>query len=517
MMNPMSNLLRRLVTGDERILAQQAMRRLAPADRDWKSFVRTLVGPARPGDIILGKVQRPDGRWATVRIPANLVCTMHAAFNGASGSGKSRLVMLAILQLIRARICTVLLDCKSETARALRDVIVPYLIAETGDESLLDRIRVVVNPFDTAVVPPLNLTQREEGVSVEAQAFSIVASVEEALADVLSPRSRPVLLRLTSAAISLERPLPTIQEWLADPASFARDAGRSIDPAIREYARSGFQHENRESLRSIGSRLSAFLFLPETRRALAARSCVRFSDIDRAGGLTIIDVGSPPAGSEQLMRFWGGPLVGMLTRGALSRTITPETVPVVLVLEEIQEVIGPQEARSLARLMSVARYRRCAVWTTNQSRSQLLRVDRNLVEAISTNVGFQAQFRSSLSDAQAFAHLLPEGGGESRAAARREQIEELTRLRKRHYYLALRDAPFRARVVRTQSLDFDELTRAAGALPADVRERIARAGVLPDAEPEPTAAETVTPEPTSLPPRPKPTAPVDPGTFPGLG
>ena len=135
----------------------------------------------------------------------------------------------------------------------------------------------------------------------------------------------------------------------------------------------------------------------------------------------------------------------------------------------------------------------------------------------STNVGFQAQFRSSLADAQAFAHLLPERDGQSPTSARREQVEELTRLRKRHYYLALRDAAFRARVVHTMPLDFDELSRRAESLPAHVRERIKRAGQFPETETAAAPAEAAVDEPDAAPTRPRSTTPPDPGSFPTLG
>ena len=52
-------------------------------------------------------------------------------------------------------------------------LLIPSIIAEGGDESLLERLRVI-NPFDPSIVAQLNLTAREDGVSIEAQAFNIV-------------------------------------------------------------------------------------------------------------------------------------------------------------------------------------------------------------------------------------------------------------------------------------------------------------------------------------------------------
>jgi cell division septation protein DedD len=209
--------------------------------------------------------------------------------------------------------------------------------------------------------------------------------------------------------------------------------------------------------------------------------------------------------------------LGRLVRAALSRKVTPSSNQVVLVLEEVQEVLTRQEARSLSRLLSLARFRRVSIWPSHQAKSQITRIDRDLSEAMATNLGAQVQFRCSLADAQAFAHLLPhdEPSAAGAASRRRERIEELTHLGQRRFYFSLRDAPFRAQLIVAPRLDLEALKATVETAAPSLVEppHAAPAGETQlEVWPEPAAA-----SPDALPPTP-PTMPVEPADeFPELG
>lgn len=498
-MNPWLGAVRRIHLGEEGPLARRLIareqKRGSPEER---RFEEELLRSPGAEDLVVGRARRRSGSWAWVCVPYERLVRGHATIGGGSGSGKSRWVTAVVTQLLCRRSAILgLFDAKSETATDLIETVLPYVAAVTGDEGIIERLRII-RPFSSSV-PPLNVTVAEAGIPKEAQAYAITESIEQALREPLGPRMHHVVLRLVTACIDLGMPLPTLQKWLLDPRSYLQVALRSDDPEVREYARTGFPRESPESLRATAARLNAFLFLPETRRALNAPSCISFDDALREpGGIFVVDVGSPPAGSESLQRFWASLILGKLVRALLSRSWDPGLPPVLLVAEEIQEILGPNEAQSLARLLSVARFRGIALWLTNQSRSQILRVDRNLVEAIAANAAFHVQFRSSYEDARAFAHLLPlEGKGAlTGTAVRRQLVEELTRLPRRHCYLALRDAPFAARRILTPRLELEALKDAAANLSPEVRERI-RGGAWsidePVIQPTPTVHELALP------------------------
>ncbi|NOT33994.1 MAG: hypothetical protein HOP12_07480 [Candidatus Eisenbacteria bacterium] len=315
----------------------------------------------------------------------------------------------------------------------------------------------------------------------EAQAFGVAAAVEQALAEPLGGRMHHVLVRLVTLCIEKRWPLTQVSEWLAAPANFLRAAQQSEDESLREYARVGFQQESKESLRALGARLNALFLWPGARQALCAPGSISFSDALAEPGLTVISTGSPPAGAERLARFFGALLLGKVVRAILSREVRPDTLPALFVAEEIQENLGPEEARQFGRLLAIARFKRAAVWVTGQSRSQLSAVDPGLVAALRANVGLQVQFRSSPEDAAAFAHLLPQQAeGET---ARRTLINCLTRLPQRHCYIAVRDIGQTAQLALAPRIDFDRFRAAGESLSPEARLAIRRGiAAVPRAE-----------------------------------
>ena len=280
-----------------------------------------------------------------------------------------------------------------------------------------------------------------------------------------------IFLKLTTLAIELHRPLPDVLRWLENPAALARDARESSDAAIRSYASQGFSRENRQTLEALLARLDTFLFLPETRLALSAETCVSFRDC-LSSGVTIIDVGDPPAGAERVARFWAGVLGGRLTRAILSRKVTDRTRPAWVIWEEFQEALGRSQTEQFGRLLALARYKKVALWFVNQQPAQVAAQEPALVRALRTNTGLEAAFRCNIEDARALAHALPMPEAGSAAEARQGLLEELTRLPDRTYLLWLKQARFRAQKVRSPRLDLQSLSDAAKQCPQRLRARI---------------------------------------------
>ena len=299
--------LQRLVVGEEHLLARsaqhEAARRLSPREREERRrFSAEMRGRPGPGRIAFGRWPQEGVTPDWIGLPPGKVFNRHAWVTGATGSGKSFFVLGILLQILRrGRETVVVVDLKGELSQLLREIVIPALAVAPGGEALVDRLRII-RPFDRQFLPMLRVTAPEDDVSREVQAHAVASSLEDALGESLGPRMNRIFLKLTSLAIELGRPLPEVLRWLETPAMLARDAQKSSDARIRSYAAQSLDRENKYTLEALLARLDTFFFLPETRLSLSAPDCVSFQDC-LSSGVTIIDVGDPPAGAERVARF----------------------------------------------------------------------------------------------------------------------------------------------------------------------------------------------------------------------
>ena len=502
-MNP-----RRLLHRYDRQLArtwqQHNRQRQNAADRAASLHFEELTRTEDPAAIRVARARTLGGQPFWARLSIQRLLSLHTWVTGGTGSGKTFWTLGILLQLLRRRPSSgrphprIFVDFKGELTQLLLQIVLPVLALRPDGRELLRNLRVV-RPFDRLYVPPLRITLPEPGVAHEIQAYNIVASVEEALGEDLGARMERVLLRLSKLAIELNLPLTEVRSWLEFPDQLAASARRSADPTLLRYAYELARRETRLSLDALYSRLDRFLFLAETRLALEAPDCLDFSECLESG-LTIIDLGDPPAGAERAARFFAALLLGRLTRAVLSRPVSPDSPPALVVLEEFQEALARRQVDAFERVLALARFRKVSLWLINQQPAQLNRVDPSLVKLIRTNTGLEVAFRCSLPDATAFAHALPVPRSNNATAARQALTEEMTRLPRRHFYLWLREAPFPAQRVVSPRLDIDRLRREAELAPEGLLAAI-RCGTVSLPRPELESADQSAPK-TNEPPAP---------------
>jgi hypothetical protein len=476
--------LRRLLRGGEAQRARDWHARgvadAAAAERaDLVRFRELMAGDPGPARLTLGRARDIEGNPFWCGFSLDEFLKRHSWVTGATGAGKSFFTISCLIQVLRARrFPVVVVDLKSELSDLLLNLVVPALAASADGEALLRNLRII-RPFGRDL-PMLRVTEPEPGVPRPIQAFNLASALEDALADDLGARMARVFLRLVSLAIELGYPLTIIQRWLESPEAFAVDARRSADPVVREYARSGFARESRPAVDALLARLDSFLFLDEVKLALSAPSCVSFGDALESG-LTVVDLGSPPAGAERAQRFWAGILTGRITRSILSRPIRPDTPQTWVIFEEVQEALSSGQAEQFARLLALARHKRVSLTLINQQPAQIAAVDPTLVRVLRTNAGLECAFRANIDDAKTLAHALPTPVGKKSAGeARHDVVADLTQMPDREYLLWLKQAPFRAQHVRSPRLDLEALRSAAEGVSADVRHAIERGVVSMD-------------------------------------
>lgn len=476
--------LRRLLVRCESLRARSQQRRglelaYRTSHADRVRFSELMGRAAGPGALVLGRSQRLDDSFFWCGQSIKEFLSVHSWITGATGSGKSFFALSCLLQVLReGNHPVVVVDMKSELSDLLIEVVIPALMESPGGHKLVEQLRII-RPFGRDL-PMLRVTEPEQGVPRSIQAFNLAAALEEALSDELGARMNRMFLRLSGLAIELKLPLTVIQRWLESPPAFAREATRSQDTALREYASGGFARESRPAVDALLARLDSFLFLDEVRLALAAPRCVSFADALESG-VTIVDLGSPPAGAERAQRFWAGILTGRITRAILSRPIGPHTPQAWVIFEEVQEALGKNQSEQFCRLLTLARHKKVALTLINQQAAQLGAVDPTLIKVLRTNASLECAFRCNLEDAKPIVQAmpLPPDCGPLEVT-RQSMIQELTQLPDREFLLWMKRAPFGAQRVRSPRLDLDHLRRLAGGVSPEVRESIRRGVVSMD-------------------------------------
>lgn len=391
----------------------------------------------------------------------------HGWILGATGKGKSFAMLAILYQIIRDTNFPVLwLDMKSELTDLMTGIFLPAL--STLVDGIPNEIRMV-SPFDKTYMPMLRITAPEEGVSHEVQAFNLAKSLEQALGSELGGRMTRVFLHLSLLAIELNLPLTILKTWVEQPQTFVRAARKSKSRVVQSYAANYTTRENKASVEALLARLDSFLFLGSTRQALEAPSCVSFPEALQAG-ITPINLGNPPAGAEHVAKFYAGILLGRLTRAILSREVTPETPPCIVVFEEFQEALSRDHIDQFCRLLALARYKRVSLWFLNQQPSQIATVSPHLLRVLRTNTDIQMCFNSNMDDAKAFRHALTVPAG----VKERDVVAGITRLPKQVMYLWAKQVQCGAQKVNSPLLDLEKLKSMAASCPEETREAIRR-------------------------------------------
>jgi hypothetical protein len=469
-------------------------------------FLAAHRASARPGTAVLGSVADD---W--VGLPSRELVSMHGVCSGATGAGKTMWLLSCLMQILRDEVPTIVIDPKAETVARLTQEFLPAMMRRgLLPERALEQMRII-RPFARGVVTPLNITLPEPGIDIEVQAMSVLQAIEQGLGERFGGRMQRMALSAIKLAIETSQPLTAVRTWLANPAAFARQALTSRDPELRTYVRTSLEREHDASVQATLARLDSFVFLPQTRAALEAPSCVSFAAALESG-LTLINLGDAPAGLEGLIRFWGAVLFGKIQRAILSREVTPETTPCWLVIDEAPVIMGPEQAAGFERLLSLARYRKVGLLLVTQFGGQLSAVDRVLTESLATNVRYEVRFRTGYDEARRVSGALL---SENSRFGRDDVARALTTLPDRHFLFRLRQGGFAPQLLRSPRLDMDDFCRAAAGLSTALRQHMTTGSVAIPAREATRVAHQVEAQIFALPSRDATTQPNS--RFPRLG
>lgn len=536
-MPPVLSFLRKLLGSDDRLAAFEAeQRRLESAARgpslDPRFVHEMSVRAGRGGRSALLGTALDDPR-VEVRLPMREVAGAgHALVLGATNSGKTYATAGIAGEVLRVAardpgaMGLAVVDHKGDLVELVRG-----LVARAVDElpprlarELVDRV-VVIDPFSPRALAPMQILQPERGLDPEVQAYEATTVIGR-MGGELGVQQEQFVYLLCLLGVTCGLTLPELHALTFDPLALAGAASRSPDASVRAFF-AGDRRLTSTSLSGVQARLQRILRLPSARLSLGARGNVSFHEL-LASKIVLVDVGSPPAGCEDIGRFWAGLLTLKLVRGIFARSVAEAARPVAVFIDEWAEGLaaGGDIAEHYERVLQLARSRGVSLWLASQSLAVAARVSPSLPRVVATNTRVQMWFTTSPEDARQMDALpvtgrllrdAPEPWEErSRspylsASEEREGLRErLTRLPQRTYLLLNRGRPYPAQFVRSTALTVprsDEIDRelearlrdGSLARPIAALQREVEARQPPGA---PAGAPRVTPRPEDAPTRP---------------
>lgn len=442
----------------------------AHADEERARFLADCTMTPGPGRLVFGRLLTPRA-WEWVGLRTDRTSGQHVMVSGGSGCGKTAgTAVPLILQHLLYHPDEVLLveDKKGELARLVPEI----LAALPNPPQILDILHVITpNGIELddghTYLPHLNLTLRESGLSPELQTLGIVAGLAAAIGDLGGLRMTRVIARLVQLAIEGGYPLTRLRVWLQFPETFARDAKRSRDPLLRAYGAQFATVEPAATRDALASRLDLILFQRETQLCLSAPRCFNLRGaLATPGSVIVLDLCDQKSASERSLVFWSALLTTLIMAAILSRPITDDTPHITWIAEEWHTGLEKDEARGIAKVSSLARFKRLSLVTINQAFSPISQIDSSLPKLLRTNSTVEIAYRPSPEDAP----MLTPPTLDSHAA--RSFAQRLTRLARREASLWIK--PYAPQFIRSPRIDFDRLRRRAAEANPELRYAILR-------------------------------------------
>ena len=476
---------------DRALAAERAIMRSAIASARDDELEREQRRIAKRADTIaIGERTEDAGGPFLAALPELLA---HMLVIGASGAGKSYLLLLLAMAAYAAGLPLVVIDPKAEFAELLLDRLLPAFLARlppSEAQRALASIRVV-DPFGRDALPPMNPLVRDPSIPIEVQALD-VASCFDATVDAGSGvRMETILDWVLRLVIEVGGSFITVRRALEEPPVLEGLVRQSRVRDVVSYFLNRWPNEPASSKLALLARIDRLLALPSSRLSLGADACVDF-DAALSGGITVVNVGNAPAGLTELSAFWSTFVFTRLVRAVYRRPATGAgTRHAITLIDEWQTCLTRPFASSMEDVLARSRSRRCAFWLCNQQKAQVEKVSGSLWDIVAAQTAIHVLFRASIEDARAMRHVLPVSGRMRRPSpppwahapaaspylTASEEIEarvsRVAQLPRQHAYWWDRRKSHAAVPLRTATLDLPDPRR----VPAALRAAVARGAV----------------------------------------
>lgn len=392
----------------------EAERRAVPPDlrREQERLQRSPAASVRLGRFTEGPLRDGDLLVDAADLRTHLLAL------GATGSGKTFALVGLLADALRGgRLDSALvLDPKGELSELLTDHVLPALAASlpTAEADALLRRVVVIDPFSTSRLPPLNVLVRDPALPLAIQARDVAECFEAATGTDVSARMETILDWLLRLAIDTGTSFLGVRRALQEPAVLEGLVREAKDADTVRYFVLRFAQEPKASKLALLSRLDRFLALPMTQLCLGSRHLLDF-DALLANHVTVVSLGNAPAGLQSVTRFFAMVVMTRLVRAIFRRPARARGFASLIVADEWQMVLNPSLAAEFESVLTLARSRGVHLWLANQQLAQLDRHGAALRQVVLGQVPVQLLFRLAGEDAAALRNSLPATGAMRRA------------------------------------------------------------------------------------------------------
>ena len=355
--------------------------------RAVKSRTRPAVPTsAEPQSVILGNnVHR--GERQVARIPAKLR-TRHCYVAGASGTGKSTLLLNMILQDVSTGQGVGVLDPHGDLIKAVLRRIPPE---RTNDVILFD-------PADKEYPFALNILEAKESERDRVVSETLMA-LERYFPASWGPRLERILTFTIHTVLEAipGATLADVERMLVDESFRDAVAAKAQSPRLREFWEQQFRFMPRNACDPVLNKLSVFLNNRVVRNVICQRhAAVDFDQLLNRGRILLANL-STGLLTEKIAGTFGSFLVTKIVNAALRRASIPEEErrPWYLYVDEFQSFMNLSVG--FERILSEARkYKLVLAGLANQYVGQLSPAVR---QSVFGNVGVMVAFRLGVDDA----------------------------------------------------------------------------------------------------------------------
>jgi hypothetical protein len=343
------------------------------------------------GSVVLG-MNEHRGKTVTARVPAQLRAR-HCYVAGASGTGKSTLLMNLILQDIAAGHGVGVLDPHGD----LIDAVIQRIPEDRIDDVVLFDPADEDYPFALNILEAKDESERERIVNETIMALEryFPASWGPRLERILNYTINTVLHAIPGATLA------DVEQMLVDPAFRQRTVDRTTDPRLLQFWNNQFIYLPKNSADPVLNKLSVFLTSRVVRNIICQReSAIDFDSLINDGKILLANLSTGLLTSKVAGTF-GSFIVTKIVNAAFRRQRIPKEQrrPWYLYVDEFQAFMNLSVG--FDQILAEARkYNLVLAGLANQFIHQ---IDANVRQAIFGNVGTMIVFRLGVEDATTIA------------------------------------------------------------------------------------------------------------------
>jgi hypothetical protein len=379
------------------------------AQRQQEVITRELL-KLTDGEDSLFEFGTADGNQSVSLRPNDFIS--HALIGGASGSGKSYLVLNFICQLLNLSsaslpISFAILDPKRELFEKTLTYIYALLYRLKPEERERFKKKIVIIDFaNTENVAAYNILARQPYQADEIMIANRLDTIGEQFSGLseFSVRMRLSLKYFLLLMTESHLPLPFFESLCTNPLLLQALVMRSSNLQVKDYFLHRFDDESKATLLAVRQRIDSLLISEGVRLSLSAATAPDLTSLQDEGAIILITTAGSgiSRGVSQMLQSL---LLSDLRQSVFRRTNPQQKT--LWFIDEAQEVYkSAVNKEHMVDLLTMARSFGSYLCLVTQSLTSAIR-DADVLNSIITNIRWAVMLRSTLRDAELMAPGIP--------------------------------------------------------------------------------------------------------------